>query len=115
MPRANDLRWGTCPHCNQIAGSVGATDYDQRAYEEWIALPSDTKVASRPSAQTLTKQIAMAAEIMGQRMSREAIAFMATELMHSDPALVSSALKRCAREVKGRLTLADVTERLGAA
>ena len=56
--------------------------------------------------------IAAVAEITGTELSPQAIAMMAGDLAEHPSADVMEALTRCRRELKGRLTLAEILERL---
>lgn len=56
--------------------------------------------------------IAVTAEMTGTQLSGPAVRVMEMELAQFDEAAVLKALRRCMRELKHRLTLADVIERL---
>lgn len=60
----------------------------------------------------LHEEIAVTAELTGTSLSEAAAEIMTTELAAYPLAQVLGALKRCRREVKGRLTMAAVLERL---
>lgn len=52
------------------------------------------------------------AEVLGQEMKPAAAAVMAGMLSAETPESLTQALDRCMRECRGRLTLADITDRL---
>ena len=60
----------------------------------------------------LAEALAVTAELTGTDMSVAAAKVMATELAGYDRAQVLGALHKCRRELKGRLTMAAVIERL---
>lgn len=60
----------------------------------------------------LAKALAVAAEITGTRLSEPAAAAFLLELQQYPTHRVLHALHRCMRELRGRLTLADVLDRL---
>lgn len=60
----------------------------------------------------LLKGIVITAEVCGTELSKAAAEVMVRELETYPEAAVVSALKRCRREVKGRLSLASVVERI---
>jgi hypothetical protein len=60
----------------------------------------------------LAAAIMVVAEVLGQEMKPAAAAMMAGALASEDPVTLAYALERCMRECRGRLTLADITERL---
>lgn len=60
----------------------------------------------------LHEDIAVTAEICGTTMSEAAAELFATELAGYDRQQVTGALRRCRRELKGRLTMAEVLTRL---
>lgn len=60
----------------------------------------------------LAKALAVTAELTGTDLSEAAARVMVSELAAYDRRQVAAALKRCRRELKGRLTIAAVLERL---
>jgi hypothetical protein len=60
----------------------------------------------------LHEEIAVSAETVGARLSDAAIAMMVAELERLDRADVSAALSRARKEMHGRLSLADILDRL---
>lgn len=60
----------------------------------------------------LHEEIAVTAELTGTNLSESAAEIMTTELAAYPTGQVLEALKRCRRELKGRLTMAAVLERL---
>lgn len=60
----------------------------------------------------LAKALIVTAEMCGTELSRNAALAMVRELAEYDPDAVAKALKRCAREVTGRITLAAVIARI---
>lgn len=60
----------------------------------------------------LLKALAVTAELLGTTHSKEAAAVLAADLAQYPEALVIAALAKCRREVKGRLTLADIVTRI---
>lgn len=61
---------------------------------------------------TLTEAIAVTAELTGTVMSEPAARVMANDLARFPEPQVLEALTRCRRELKGRLTIADVLTRI---
>ena len=61
---------------------------------------------------TIEKMIAMTAELTGTELSARAIAMMVSDLSEYAAEDVTVALKRCRRECRYKLTLADIIERL---
>jgi len=64
------------------------------------------------STADIAAALAVCAEVMGRELSEPALEMMARDLGRYRQSYVFAALDRCRREVKGRLTLADVIERL---
>lgn len=62
----------------------------------------------------LIKALIVTAEVLGHPLPKMAIEPMASELMHYESKAVGQALRRCQRELQGRLTLAAILERLPA-
>lgn len=60
----------------------------------------------------IIEDIAATAEVLGTTLSHGALILMAEELIGYPPIMVRDALHRCRRELKGRLTLPDVIERI---
>lgn len=60
----------------------------------------------------LIDAIAVTAEVMGAELTFEASKAMARELAEQEPEAVLNALRRCQRELTGRLSLAAVLERI---
>jgi hypothetical protein len=60
----------------------------------------------------VVKALAVTSEITGTNLSEAAVAFMLQELSARPASRVVEAIRGCARECKGRLTLGDVIERL---
>lgn len=60
----------------------------------------------------LAKALVITAEVMGHELTPTAAAAMARELSACEPQSVSNALRRCQRELSGRLSLAAVLARL---
>lgn len=60
----------------------------------------------------LLKAVAVTAELLGTEMSEVAAQVFAQDLARYPEHQVTGALERCRREVRGRLTLADVISRL---
>lgn len=56
--------------------------------------------------------LAVVAEVTGTQLSKQALQVMERELSAFDEQLVLKALQRCMRELKHRMTLADILERL---
>ena len=65
----------------------------------------------KPST-SLLKAIAVTAELTGTTQSAAAAEIMAQDLARFPESQVLSALTMCRRELKGRLTIADVIQRL---
>ena len=65
----------------------------------------------KPSSK-LNEAIAVTAELTGTVLSKVAAQVMAEDLARYPEAQVMGALTRCRRELKGRLTIADVISRL---
>lgn len=61
---------------------------------------------------SLLKAIAVTAELTGTTMSESAARVMVDDLTRFPEEQVLAALTRCRREIKGRLTIADVIQRL---
>lgn len=64
------------------------------------------------SVKTILEAIAVTVELIGGEFSTAAKVAMAEELASYSEESVLSALRRCRREVKGRLTMADILSRL---
>lgn len=62
--------------------------------------------------QSLTEALAVTAELTGTDMSKHAARVMAEDLARFPVAQVLGALTRCRRELRGRLTIADVIARI---
>ena len=60
----------------------------------------------------LAKAVIVTAEVMGHELTEHAAEAMADELAEHPPQLVAKALKRCQRELQGRLTLAAILDRV---
>ena len=60
----------------------------------------------------ITQALVVTAEILGTELSEAALSVMANDLAAHPEADVIAALVRCRREIKYRLTLADILERL---
>jgi len=60
----------------------------------------------------IAKALAVTAEVCGTDLSHEAARAMVHELAAYDPASVANALRRCQREVTGRLSLAAIVQRI---
>lgn len=65
-----------------------------------------------PASETLTKAIVATAELMGNELTLEAGRIMCNDLAEYPEDRVLFALQRCRREVRGRLTLAEVVARI---
>jgi len=65
-----------------------------------------------PASKTLLQAIAVAAELTGTELSVPAAKVFAADLARYDEDQVIAALDRCRRELRGRLTIADVLIRL---
>lgn len=63
-------------------------------------------------SESVLRAIAVTAELTGTELSRPAAQVMAQDLARYPEAQILGALSRCRREVKGRLTLADVISRI---
>jgi hypothetical protein len=64
------------------------------------------------SREEISKAVVVAAEVLGHELSPVAATAMARELVGFEHAHVSAALRRCVRELRGRLTLADILQRM---
>lgn len=64
------------------------------------------------AGKTLLQAIMVTAELMGTTFSAEAARVLAADLSRYPESQVLAALVRCRREVRGRLTLADILTRL---
>lgn len=64
------------------------------------------------ASETLIKAVIATAEVMGSEMSEPGARMMCSDLAEYAEPAVLEALTRCRREVKGRLTLADVISRI---
>jgi hypothetical protein len=64
------------------------------------------------ASKTLTEALAVTAELTGTVLSDAAARLMAADLARYPEARVLEALSRCRRELKGRLTIADVISRI---
>lgn len=60
----------------------------------------------------VAEALIVTAEVMGTELSTRAAEAMARELVAYQPPMILGALRRCQRELRGRLTLADVIARL---
>jgi len=60
----------------------------------------------------LTRELVMTAEMCGTSLSDAGAALFSAELSTYDPVQVKRALRKCRLELKGRLTMASVIERL---
>lgn len=60
----------------------------------------------------VAKALVVAAEVLGHELSPVAALAMARELAEHEQQDINTALRRCTRELRGRLALADVLERL---
>lgn len=67
---------------------------------------------SRRYSEALVKAVAVTAELCGTTLSPEAARVMVDDLAGYPEGQVLSALARCRREVKGRLTIAEVLSRI---
>jgi hypothetical protein len=65
-----------------------------------------------PASERLLQAIAVTAELTGTQLSTPAARVMADDLGRFPEAQVLGALTRCRKELKGRLTIADVVTRL---
>lgn len=65
-----------------------------------------------PATESLLKAIAVTAELTQTQLSKSAARVMAEDLARYPEALVLEALTRCRRELKGRMTIADVLTRI---
>lgn len=61
---------------------------------------------------TLLKALAVTAELTGTQLSPDAVKVMAADLCEFDEGHVVGALTRCRKELRGRLTLAEIILRL---
>jgi len=61
---------------------------------------------------TLVERLVLTAEACGTNLSDGAAALIASELATYDQAQVAGALRKCLRDLKGRLSLAAIIERL---
>lgn len=66
---------------------------------------------SKPNANVM-KRLAMALETCGTSLSEAAVQMVGEILAYYEPEAVIKALDRCMREVKGRLTPAEIIERI---
>lgn len=64
------------------------------------------------AAESVVKALAVCAELTGTELSKAALTVMASDLAEYPTAQVLGALTRCRKELRGRLTLADVIIRL---
>lgn len=64
------------------------------------------------ASKTLLQAIAVTAELTGTQLTEPAARIMAADLSLYPEAQVLAALERCRRELKGRLTIAEVVSRL---
>lgn len=64
------------------------------------------------SREEIAKAVVVAAEVLGHELSPVAAGAMARELAGFESTQVSAALRRCVRELRGRLTLADILQRM---
>ena len=69
-------------------------------------------MAPRDDVEALLDALAVTAELTGTELSKPAARVMLTDLQAYPQAQVLTALSRCRRELKGRLTLAAILERL---
>lgn len=69
-------------------------------------------MAPRDSFDELLDALAVTAELTGTELTKPAARVMLSDLQAYPPAQVLTALSRCRRELKGRLTLAAILERL---
>lgn len=60
----------------------------------------------------LAQAVIVTSELMGYELPARAAEGMARELQHYDPRAVATALKRCQRELTGRLSLAAIIQRI---
>lgn len=67
---------------------------------------------NKTNSDVLIKTIGAVAEVMGHDLSAGAVHLMATELEQYNELMVLEALRRCARECRHRLTLADIISRI---
>lgn len=65
-----------------------------------------------PASETLVKAVMATAQIMGTDLAEDAARMFVSDLSEYQEPLVLQALTRCRREVKSRLTLADVVARI---
>lgn len=64
------------------------------------------------SREEIAKAVVVAAEVLGHELSPVAAGAMARELVGYETEQVSAALRRCVRELRGRLSLADILQRM---
>lgn len=64
------------------------------------------------SRDEIAKAVVVAAEVLGHELSPVAAGAMARELVGFEHTQLSAALRRCTRELRGRLTLADILQRM---
>lgn len=64
------------------------------------------------SREEIAKAVVVAAEVLGHELSPVAAGAMARELVGFESAQVAASLRRCTRELRGRLTLADILQRM---
>lgn len=62
----------------------------------------------------IVEMLTVTAEVMGQQVTPAALVTMADDLSCHSLSEISSALTRCRRECRGRITLADIIDRLDA-
>lgn len=65
-----------------------------------------------PASETLLKAIAVTAELTGTEISKTAARVMADDLSQYPEPQVLSALTKCRRELRGRMSIADVVSRI---
>lgn len=65
-----------------------------------------------PASETLLKAIAVTAELTGTELSKNAARVMAEDLTQYPEAQVLAALTKCRRELRGRMSIADVVSRI---
>lgn len=66
----------------------------------------------QPKNERIAALLGMTAEIMGTQLQTSTLVMMADDLVSYELADVENALKRCRRELTGRLTLATIIERI---
>lgn len=64
------------------------------------------------ASETLLQAIAVTAELTGTELSKPAASFMAAELSKFAESVALRALDRCRRELRSRMSLADVLDRI---